>query len=134
MRSLQKGANQRNHLQNKYRTPKLEDVSQALLGKGKHGSGAISGANVHSLTIDQQKQYVLQDAQLVMDLSKANNGQIMSVMQAISKLTGLGLEQVCHSNLSTWWTKGFDDRDASLHGLAQGRKIQANPLIIKAVL
>src|ERR687895_1079341 len=58
---------------NKYRTLKLEDVSQGVLGKGKYGSGAISGMNVNGLTIDQQKRYVLQDAQLVMDLSKANN-------------------------------------------------------------
>jgi DNA polymerase elongation subunit (family B) len=94
---------------NRYRTLKLEDVSQALLGKEKYGSGAISGANVHALTIEQQKQYVLKDARLVMDLSKANNGQIMSLMQAISELTGLSLEQVCHSSLSTWWAKVFDD-------------------------
>jgi DNA polymerase elongation subunit (family B) len=44
-----------------------------------------------------------------LDLSKANNGQILSPMQAISELTGLSLEHVCHSNLSTWWTKVFDD-------------------------
>jgi DNA polymerase I len=94
---------------NKYRTLKLQDVSQGVLGKGKYGSGVISGANVHTLTIDQQKQYVLQDAQLVMELSQANNGQIMSLMQAISELTGLDLEDVCHSSLSTWWTKVFDD-------------------------
>jgi DNA polymerase I len=94
---------------NKYRTLKLEDVSHALLGRGKYGSGAISGANVHILSIDEQKQYVLQDVQLVMDLSKTNKGQIMSLMQAISELTGLSLEQVCHSNLSTWWTRVFDD-------------------------
>ena len=98
-------------LKNKYRTFKLEDVSQALLGKGKHGSGTISGAYAHNLTVEQQKQYVLQDAQLVMDLSKVNNGQIISLMQAISELIGLGLEQVCHSSLSTWWTKVFDDMD-----------------------
>src|SRR5918996_4413170 len=94
---------------NRYRTLKLEDICQALLGKGKYGSGAISGVNVHRLTIEQQKQYVLQDAQLVMDLSKVNDGQIMSLMHAISELTGLSLEQVCHSSLSTWWTKVFDD-------------------------
>jgi DNA polymerase, archaea type len=96
---------------NRYRTLKLQDVSQALLGKGKYGSGAISGANVHTLTVEQQKQYVLQDTQLVMDLSKANNGQVIDLMQAISELVGLSLEQVCHSNLSTWWTKVFDDMD-----------------------
>jgi hypothetical protein len=43
---------------NKYRTLKLEDVSQVVLGRGKYGSGAISGGNVHALTIDQQKQYM----------------------------------------------------------------------------
>src|SRR5215213_220704 len=69
---------------NKYRTGKLEDVSQALLGKGKYGAGAINGANVHTLPIEQQKQYVLQDAQLLMELSRANNGQIVSLMQAIA--------------------------------------------------
>jgi DNA polymerase I len=94
---------------NKYRTLKLEDISEALLGKGKYGSGTISGANVHTLTLEQQKKYVLQDAQLVMDLSVANKGQILSLMQAISELTGLSLEQVCHSSLSTWWTKVFED-------------------------
>jgi DNA polymerase I len=99
---------------NKYRTLKLEDVSQGILGKGKYGSGAISGANVLTLSIDQQKQYVLQDAQLLMDLSKSNNGQIMSLMQAISGLIGLTLEQVCNSSLSTWWTKVFDDMDCIL--------------------
>jgi DNA polymerase I len=99
---------------NKYRTLKLEDICQALLGRGKYGSGAVSGANVHTLSIDEQKQYVLQDAQLVMELSKVNKGQIMSLMQAISELTRLSLEHVCHSSLSTWWTKIFDDMGSSI--------------------
>jgi DNA polymerase I len=107
---------------NKYRTLKLEDVSQALLGKRKYGSGAISGANAHSVTVEQQKPYVLQDAQLVMDLSKANNGQILSLMHAISELTGLTLEQVCHSNLSTWWTKVFNDMGCTPPVLARSQE------------
>jgi DNA polymerase, archaea type len=94
---------------NKYRTLKLEDVSQALLGKGKYGLGAVSGANAYTRSIEEQKHYVLQDAQLVMDLSKINNGQILSLMQAIAELTKLSLEQVCHNSISTWWTKVFDD-------------------------
>jgi DNA polymerase I len=111
---------------NKYRTLKLEDVSQGLLGRGKYGSGAISGANVHALSIDEQKQYVLQDAQLVMELSKTNNGQIMSLMQAIAELTGLSLEQVCHSSLSTWWTKVFDDMGC-VTPLVSGAQENTNP-------
>jgi hypothetical protein len=35
---------------NKYRMVKLQDVSQEVLGKGKYGSGAISGENVQTLT------------------------------------------------------------------------------------
>jgi hypothetical protein len=37
---------------NKYRTLKLQDVSQGVLGKGKYGEGTITGANVHTLTIE----------------------------------------------------------------------------------
>jgi hypothetical protein len=32
--------------------------SQAFFGTGKYGSGAISSANVHSIPIEQQKQYM----------------------------------------------------------------------------
>jgi hypothetical protein len=32
--------------------------SQAFFGRGKYGSEAISSANVHSLPIEQEKQYM----------------------------------------------------------------------------
>jgi DNA polymerase I len=94
---------------NKYRTLRLDDVAHALLQKGKFGESSISGANVSAMSPSIQKSYVLQDAQLVMDLLKVNNAQVIALMQAISELTGLSLEQVCHSNISKWWTKVFDD-------------------------
>jgi DNA adenine methylase Dam len=98
----------------RYRTLRLEEVAQAILGKGKFGNNAlggsrITGANVGSMPIDTQKSYVLQDAQLVMDLLKVNNGQVIALMQAIAELTGLSLERVCHTSISKWWTKVFDD-------------------------
>ncbi len=44
-----------------------------------------------------------------MDLSKLNNGQVLDLMSAISELTGLDFLQVCHTNISTWWSKVFDN-------------------------
>jgi DNA polymerase I len=93
---------------NLYRTAKLDDVAKALINKRKFSSGGISGANASRMAPDLQKKYVLQDAQLVMDLLLANNGQVIGLMQSIAELTGMTLEQVCHTNVSTWWTRVFD--------------------------
>jgi DNA polymerase I len=94
---------------NRYRTPRLDDVSKALLGHGKFGDGEITGANVADLPIEAQKPYVLQDARLVLELVQVNNGQVIALMKAISELVGLSLERTCHTGLSTWWTRVFDD-------------------------
>lgn len=93
---------------NRYRTLKLDDVARSLLGHGKFGD-RITGANVAGMPVDVQKSYVLQDAKLVAELLKVNGGQVLALMKSISELVGLGLEQTCHSGLSTWWTKVFDD-------------------------
>jgi DNA polymerase I len=92
---------------NKYKSLKLGDVSKALLEKGKHDG--ITGANVYTKSIEEQKKYVLKDAELVLELSKINNGQVLDLMNAISELTGLDFVQVCHTNISAWWAKVFDD-------------------------
>src|SRR5215216_1702291 len=64
---------------NKYKSLKLGDVSKVLLGgKGKYDG--ISGANIHTKSIEEQKKYVLRDAELVMELSKLNNGQVLDLM------------------------------------------------------
>jgi DNA polymerase, archaea type len=94
---------------NKYRTLKLEDVAHAVLGHGKFGSGSVTGANVGDMPIDIQKSYVLQDARLVAELLQVNDGQVITLMKAISELTGFDLEQTCHTSLFAWWIKVFDD-------------------------
>ncbi|HZD35617.1 MAG TPA: DNA polymerase domain-containing protein, partial [Nitrososphaeraceae archaeon] len=92
---------------NRYRSLRLNDVATALLTKGK--LEGVNGQNVHTKSIEVQKEYVLRDAELVMNLSSVNNGQILHLMQAIAQLTGLGLEQVCHSTISAWWSQVFAD-------------------------
>ena len=45
-----------------------------------------------------------QDAQLVMKLTKHNNYEILDLMNAISNITQLPFDRVCHTSVSTWWT------------------------------
>ena len=97
---------------NKYKSLKLDDVSHALIGKGK--IAGISGENAYTKSIEEQKQYVLRDSELVMDLSKFGNNEILDLMLAISELTGLSLEEVCHSSISRWWSKVFENMNKKL--------------------
>ena len=107
---------------NRYRSLGLNDVATALLAKGKLED--VNGQNAHSKSIELQKEYVLRDAELVMNLSNINNGQVLRLMDAISQLTGLSLEQVCHSTISAWWSNVFaiwvlhQQKYSQLHGNA----------------
>jgi DNA polymerase elongation subunit (family B) len=89
-----------------YRTNKLDDVSKALLGYGKYGD--YSGEEFNSLPIEEAEKYSLRDSELVMDLSKYNNFEVLDAMLAIADITGLDFERVCRTNLSTWWATIFN--------------------------
>ncbi len=92
---------------NAYRTLKLDDVSKAVLGDGLGGVGVarkykgLTGKDIQTLPIEEQKKYVLRDAELVMQLSKHNNGEVLNAMKATSELTGLDFERVCRTGIST---------------------------------
>ena len=89
-----------------YRTHKLDEVSKALLGHGKYKD--FSGKDFKSLPIEEQIEYSLRDSQLVMELSKHNDFEVLDAMYAISEITGLDFELVCKTNLSKWWSAIFD--------------------------
>jgi DNA polymerase elongation subunit (family B) len=96
---------------NSYRTLKLDEVSKAVLvddiGEGKYKG--LTGSDFQTLPVEEQKKYVLKDAELVIQLSKHNNGEVLDAMKAISQLTGLAFEKVCRTGLSTWWAAIFDN-------------------------
>ena len=48
-------------------------------------------------------KYVAQDANLVMKLSQHNNYEILDLMNAISIITKVPFDRVCHTGLSSWW-------------------------------
>ena len=89
-----------------YRTHKLHDVSKSLLDHGKYKD--LSGKDFLKLPVKEQKKYVLRDSELVMELSKHNNYEVLDAMLAISEITGLNFGRVCSTNLTTWWGNLFD--------------------------
>jgi DNA polymerase, archaea type len=100
---------------NTYRTLKLDEVSRAVLLSKQQSLQAIgkykglTGKEVQSLLpVEEQKKYVLRDAELVMQLAKHNNGEVLDAMKAISELTGLNFDRVCRTGISAWWMSIFD--------------------------
>ena len=87
---------------NRYKDLSLESVSQAILKEGKFEN--LKGSDILNVSKEKLMQYVTQDANLVMKLSKHNNYEILDLMNAISVITELPFDRVCHTSLSTWWT------------------------------
>ena len=88
---------------NRYKDLSLESVSQAILKEGKFEN--LKGSDILNIPIEKLMQYVTQDANLVMKLSKHNNYEILDLMNAISIITDLPFDRVCHTGISSWWTK-----------------------------
>jgi DNA polymerase, archaea type len=96
---------------NKYRDLSLNSVSRALLNEGKFES--LDGHQIQRLPKEKQLEYVIQDAALVMKLSMHNDFEILDLMNAISAITRLPFDRVCHTGISTWWNKIIEDKIAN---------------------
>lgn len=93
---------------NKYRSLSLNAVCLALLNEGK--LEGLHGSQIQKLSKEKQLEYVTQDAALVMKLSQYNNFEILDLMNAISIIIDVPFERVCHTQISSWWTKIIQDR------------------------
>ena len=80
---------------NKYRDLNVGSVCKALLGEGKLEE--LDGLQIQNLPTEKQIEYVAQDANLVMKLSKHNNYEILDLMNAISIITKVPFDRVCQS-------------------------------------
>ena len=78
---------------NTYRTLKLNEVSKAVLGNGNEAGKykGLTGVDIYTIPIEEQKKYVLRDAELVMHLSQHNNSEVLDAMKSISEITGFGI-------------------------------------------
>jgi hypothetical protein len=90
---------------NRYKSLHLHNVSTTLLGYAK----LSSGKDVMNLSVAERKSYCLQDAHIVAGLVRINNGDIMKIMQVISKHTGLRFDEVCHKGMTAIWNKIMND-------------------------
>jgi DNA polymerase, archaea type len=92
----------------RYRDLQLDTVATGMLEEhGKYVSEStgikITGENVLRFTIDEQKRYVLRDAELVIKLIERNNYEILNIMRCIADIAGLDFKQVCHAGVGKAW-------------------------------
>lgn len=94
--------------ENKYKDLSLNSVAKVILNESKFEN--LDGLQIQKLSKEEQIEYVAQDANLVMKLSKYNNYEILDIMNAISIITGVPFDKVCHTGISTWWNKIITDK------------------------
>jgi DNA polymerase I len=91
-----------------YRDLQLDTVATGMLeGYGKYISEStcikVTGENVLQFPIEEQKMYVLRDAELVIKLIERNNYEILNIMRCIANIAGLDFKQVCHAGVGKAW-------------------------------
>jgi DNA polymerase I len=95
----------------RYRTDKLEDVAQGLLGIGKYtykdpATGSkilVSGENVNDLPFDIQMRYVARDAELTMMLAYHDDCLALQIMKYIAIYSEMDYYRCCHAGVSQWY-------------------------------
>jgi DNA polymerase, archaea type len=91
----------------KYRDLQLDTVASGMLGYGKYVSEStgikITGENVTKFTLNEQKKYVLRDAELVIRLIERNNYEIFNILRCIAEISGLDFKLVCHAGVGKAW-------------------------------
>lgn len=76
-----------------------------MIGKYK----GLTGKDLQSLSVEEQKKYVLKDAELILQLSKHNDSEVLDAMKSVSEITGLDFGKVCRTGISSWWAAIFDN-------------------------
>jgi DNA polymerase elongation subunit (family B) len=91
----------------KYRDLQLDTVATVMIGCGKYISEStdfkITGENVLQFSREEQKKYVLRDAELVIKLIERNNYEILNILRCIAEISGLGFRLLCHAGVGKAW-------------------------------
>jgi DNA polymerase, archaea type len=91
----------------KYRDLQLDTVATGMLGYGKYVSETngikITGENVTRFARNEQKKYVLRDAELVIRLIERNNYEVFNILRCITEISGLDFRLVCHAGVGKAW-------------------------------
>ncbi|MGH9982334.1 MAG: DNA polymerase domain-containing protein [Nitrososphaeraceae archaeon] len=95
-----------------YTSNDLDTISRVILGNDKGGKHeGLSGPTFESIMdLEQKRDYVLQDAKLLMDCVSNNNYELLKVMNSLSLLTGIPFKTICNSKgVTKIWTTIIDD-------------------------
>jgi DNA polymerase, archaea type len=112
----------------RYRDLQLDTVATGMLegGYGKYVSEStgikIIGENVLQFPIEEQKKYVLRDAELVIKLIERNNYEILNIMWYIADIAGLDFKQVCHAGVGKAW-------ESIIYGMIQNGECQRPSMV-----
>ncbi|MGA8085141.1 MAG: DNA polymerase domain-containing protein, partial [Candidatus Nitrosopolaris sp.] len=118
----------------KYRTDKLDDVSNNLLGIGKYSYKdpitstkiIVNGENVNDLPSDIQMRYVARDAELTMMLAYHDDCLALEIMKYIALYSEMDYYRCCHTSVSQWYAniyKNMIERRECVFEYTQNKKI-----------
>ena len=97
-----------------------------LEGYGKYVSEStdikITGENVLQFPIEEQKRYVLRDAELVIKLIERNNYEILNIFRCIADIAGLDFKLVCHAGVGKAW-------ESIIYGMIQNGECQRPAMV-----
>jgi len=97
-----------NFLGNIYPSNELDEVSKAVLKRGK--MKGVSGKDIVSQPLQIQIEYGIIDADLTQDLATDRNCLVLGIMNEIAEFVGMSLADVCNSGPSTWWTSYYKNK------------------------
>ncbi|MPZ06070.1 MAG: hypothetical protein GEU26_06570 [Nitrososphaeraceae archaeon] len=95
-----------------YNSNDLDTISRVILGSergGKHEG--LRGSTFETIMdLAEKRNYVLQDAKLLMDCVSKNNYELLKVMNLLSLLTDIPFKTICNSKgVTKIWTSILDD-------------------------
>ena len=95
-----------------YTSNDLDTISRVILGSDRGGKHeGMSGLTFETIVdLEEKRNYVLQDAKLLMDCVSNNNYEILKVMNSLSLLTDIPFKTICNSKgVTKIWTTILDD-------------------------
>ncbi len=82
----------------KYDSFSLDDVSRAMLGRGKTGTGEAAGG----MEPDTLARYCYADSRLTYDLTAFGSDSVMAMLTMISRICCMPLDAVSDTRISSW--------------------------------
>lgn len=79
----------------KYHSFGLDDVSRAMLGRGKLEGGVMESDEL-------LEEYCANDASLTLDLTTFDDSLVMNVLTMFSRISGLSIDDVSRTGISNW--------------------------------